>query len=80
MMCLQCFNFETKLQKCIIPLNFSLLNKHNYFDTELFGLDLSITIGIVSSKDYDKWNDSNFKIVNFSFLDEDGAHSQSSGV
>ena len=34
-------------------------------------LNSSITNGIVSSKIYDKQDDSNFEIVNFSFLDGD---------
>ena len=49
------------------------LNKANYPDTEalFLDLDLSITIDIVSSKIYDKWDDFNFEIVNFSFLNND---------
>ena len=35
---------------------------------------------IVSSKIYDKWDDFNFEIVNFPFLDEDVPHSPSYGV
>ena len=34
-------------------------------------LNLSITNGMVSSKIYDKREDFNFEIVNFSFLDGD---------
>ena len=47
------------------------LNKVNSSDTEapFLALDLSITNGIVSSKIYDKWDDFNFEIVNFTFLD-----------
>ena len=46
-------------------------NKANSSDTEapFLDLNLSITNGIVSSKIYDKRNDSNFEIVNFSFPD-----------
>ena len=46
------------------------LNKTNSSDTEAPFLDLnfSITNGIVSSKIYDKRDDFNFEIVNFSFL------------
>ena len=46
-------------------------NKANSSDTEAPFLDLalSITNGIVSSKNYDKRDDSNFEIVNFPFLD-----------
>ena len=49
------------------------LNKANSSDTEAQILDLnfSITNGIVSSKIYDKRDDSNFDIVNFQFLDGD---------
>ena len=47
------------------------LNKANSSDTEAPFLDLilSITNGIFSSKIYDKWDDFNFEIVNFPFLD-----------
>ena len=47
------------------------LNKENSADTEapFLYLDLFITIGIVSSKIYDKWDDFNLEIVNFSFLE-----------
>ena len=49
------------------------LNKANSFDTEapFLDLNLSITNGIVSSKINDKWDDFNFEIVNFPFLDGD---------
>ena len=49
------------------------LNKANSSDTEaqFLDLNLSITNGIVSSKIYDKRDDFNFEIVNFSFLDGD---------
>ena len=43
-------------------------------------LNLSITNGIVSSKNYDKRDDINFEIVNFSFLDGDVPRSPSYGV
>ena len=47
------------------------LNKANSSDTEapILELNLSTTNGIVSSKIYDKWDDFNFEIVNFPFLD-----------
>ena len=47
--------------------------KANSSDTEapFFDLDLSITNRIVSTKIYDKWDDFNFEIVNFPFLDVD---------
>ena len=55
--------YPTKLQ----------LNDRNSSDTEapFLDLNLSITNGIVSSKIYDKQDDFNFEIVNFSFLDGD---------
>ena len=58
------------------------LNKANSFDTEapFLDLNLSITIGIVSSKIYDKRDDFNFEIVNFPFLDGDVPRSPSYGV
>ena len=43
-------------------------------------MDLSITNGIVSSQIYDKWDNFNFEIVNFPFLDRDVPHSPSYGV
>ena len=55
------------------------LNKANSFDTEapFLDLNLSITNGMVSSKIYDKRDDFNFEIVNFSFLDGDVPRSPS---
>ena len=49
------------------------LNKANSSDTEapFLDLNLSITNDIVSSKIYDKWDDFNFEIVNFPFIDGD---------
>ena len=41
---------------------------------------MSIENGIVSSKMYDKWDDFNFEIVNFPFLDGDVPRSPSYGV
>ena len=41
---------------------------------------MSITNGIVYSKNYDKRDDSNFEIVNFPFLDGDAPRSSSYGV
>ena len=43
-------------------------------------LNLPITNGIVSSKIYDKRDDFNFQIVNFSFLDGDVPRSSSYGA
>ena len=58
------------------------LNKANSSNTEapFLDLNLSITNGIASSKIYDKWDDFNFEIVNFPFLDEDVPRSPSYGV
>ena len=54
----------------IYPTEFQLI-KANSSDTEAPFLDLNLSIinGIVSSKIHDKWDDFNFEIVNFSFLD-----------
>ena len=43
-------------------------------------MNISITNGIVSSKIYDKWDNFNFEIVNFTFLDGDVPCSPSYGV
>ena len=58
------------------------LNNVNSSDTEALFLDfnLSITNGIVSSKNYDKLDDFNFEIVNFPFLDGDVPRSPFYGV
>ena len=58
------------------------LNKAYSSDTEapFLDLNLSITNGIVSSKNYDKRDDFNFEIVNFPFLDGDVPRSPSYGV
>ena len=58
------------------------LNKANSSDTEALFLDLnlSITNGKISSKIYDKWDDFNFEIVNFPFLDGNVPRSPSYGV
>ena len=47
------------------------LNKPNFFDTEAPFLDLNLCIsnGTVSTKIYDKRDDFDFDIVNFSFLE-----------
>ena len=55
------------------------VNKTNISDTFL-DLHLSISIGFVSSKIYDKRDDFDFDIVNFPFLDGDVPHSISYGV
>ena len=58
------------------------LNNANPLDIEapFLDLDLSVTNGIVSTKNYDKRNDFNFEIVNFSFLDGDVPRSPSYSV
>ena len=58
------------------------LNKTNTSDTEAAFLDLhlSISYDIVSTKIYDKRDDSDFEIVNFPFLDGDVPRSTSYGV
>ena len=58
------------------------LNKANSSNTEapFLDLNLSITNGIASSKIYDKQDDFNFEIVNFTFLDGDVPRSPSYGV
>ena len=55
------------------------LNKANTSDTEAAFLDLhlSISYDIVSTKIYDKRDDSDFEIVNFPFLDNDVPRSTS---
>ena len=49
------------------------LNKANSFDTEAPFLDLNLSIsnGTVSTKIYIEWDDFDFDIVNFAFLDGD---------
>ena len=56
------------------------LSVFQYTEASFLDLNLSITNGTVSSKIYDKWDDFNFEIVNFLFLDGDVPHSPSSGV
>ena len=58
------------------------LNKANISDTEaaFFGLHLSISNDIVSTKIYDKRDDFDFEIVNFPFLDSYVPRSTSYGV
>ena len=58
------------------------LNKANTSDTEAPFLDLHLSIsnGFVSSKIYDKYDDFDFDIVNFPFLDGDVPRSTSYGV
>ena len=58
------------------------LNKANTYDTKAPFLDLHLFIsnGFVSSKIYDKCDDFDFDIVNFSFLDGDVPRRPSYGV
>ena len=58
------------------------LNKANSSDTEAAFLDLHLSIvdGFVSYKIYDKYDDFDFEIVNFPFLDGDVPHAASYGV
>ena len=58
------------------------LNKSNTSDTEAPFLDLHLSIsnGFVSSKIYDKFDDFDFDIVNFSSLESDVPRSTSYGV
>ena len=58
------------------------LNKVNPSDTEaqFLNLDLTITNRIASNKIYDTWDDFNFEIVNFPFLDGDVPRSPFYGV
>ena len=58
------------------------LNRANYSDTETPFLDLNLCIsdGTVSTKNYDKRNDFDFDIVNFPFLDCDVPRRTSYGV
>ena len=53
-----------------LPFNKELHNRvSSNTEAPFLDLNLSITNGIVSSKIYDKRDDFNFEIVNFSFLD-----------
>ena len=58
------------------------LNRTNSSDTETPFLDLNLCIynGTVSTKIYDKWDDFDFDIVNFPFLDGDVPRRASYGV
>ena len=58
------------------------LNKANTSDTKAASLDLHLSISndIVSTKIYDKWDDFDFEIVNFPFLDGEVPRSTSYGV
>ena len=67
--------FENKVRKRY-PAELQL-NKSNIADTEASFLDLPLFISndIVSTKLYDKYDDFDFKSVNFPFSDDDVPHS-----
>ena len=73
-------NFDQMVDR-IYPTELQL-NKANSSDTEAPFLDLNLCIsnGIVSTKIYDKWDDFDFDIVNFPFLDGDVPQGTSYGV
>ena len=73
-------NFEHMVHR-IYPAELQL-NKANASDTEAAFLDLNLSIhnDKVSTKIYDKRDDSNFDIVNFPFLDGDVPQRPSYGV
>ena len=58
------------------------LNKANVSNTEalFFDIHLSISDDFVKTKIYNKRDDLNFEIVNFTFLDGDGPRSTSYGI
>ena len=58
------------------------LNRANSSDTEAPFLDLNLYIsnGTISTKIYDKWDDFEFDLVNFPFLDGDVPRRTSYGV
>ena len=74
--------FEGMVNQIQIYLPELQLNKANTTDTEAPFLDLHLSIadGFVSSKIYDKRDDFDFDIVNFSFLDGDVPRRASYGV
>ena len=61
-------------------INYSISYWSFLTEAPFLDLYLSITNDIVSSKIYDKWDDFNFEIVNFPFLDGDVPRSPSYGV
>ena len=67
--------FFSEEYHCISLIQRQILLKAPFLD-----LNLSITNDLVSSKIYDKWDDFNFEIVNFPFLDGDVPRSPSHGV
>ena len=71
---------EKLLKLQLPPLHKFKFPKLKQFVSLFLDLNLSITNGIVSSKIYNKRDDFNFEIVNFSFLDGDVSRSPSYGV
>ena len=65
-------NFFDSMVNRIYPSELQL-NKANVSDTEASFVDLHLSIsnGFVQTKLYDKWDDFDFDIVNFPFLDGD---------
>ena len=74
-------NFFDSMVNRIYPLNLQL-SKANVSDIEVSFVDLHLSIsdGFVKTKIYDKQDDFDFYIVNFSFLDCDVPRSTSYGV
>ena len=74
-------NFLDWMVNCIYHSELQL-NKANVSDTEASFLDLHLSIsdGFVNTKMYDKRDDFDFNIVNFTFLDGDVPRSTSYGV
>ena len=74
-------NFFDSMVNRIYPSELQL-NKADVSDTEASFLDLHLSIsdGFVQTKIYDKRDDFDFDIVNFSFLDGDVPRSTSCGV
>ena len=76
-----CVNIIFQISRSKVT-DYAALNKASSSDTEapFLDLNLSITNGIVSSKIYDKRDDFNFEIGNFTYLDGDGSRPPSYGV
>ena len=74
-------NFFDSMINQIYPSKLQL-NKANVSDTEasFFNLHLSISEGFIKTKIFNKWDDIDFDIVNFPFLDVDVPRSTVYGV
>ena len=74
-------NFFDSMVNRIYPSELQL-NKANLSDTDIFFLDLHLSIsdGFVKAKLYDKRDDFDFDIVNFPFFDGDVPRSTPYGV